>query len=84
MYKNRLVKLLKEQGDSTLILKGEDPIVATSDFRNKYIRAHGHMKLPDKGVLVWDWTNNRKRVINPESVIRAIPLSKTLNNVREL
>lgn len=86
MYKNRLVKLLKEHGDATIIFKDkeEEDVVVTSDFQNNYIRKHGSMRIPQKGVLVWDWTNNRKRVLRPENVIKVIPLSKTLNNVRDI
>lgn len=85
MYKTKLVNLLKQHGDATLIFKDRntEDIVATTDFRNKYIRSKGSMKIPAKGVLVWDWTNNSRRVIKPEDVVRVIPLSKTLNNVRD-
>lgn len=85
MYKTKLVNLLKANGDSRITFRDktiEEPLV-TTDFRNKYIRARGSMRIPPKGVLVWDWTNNRRRIIQPEDVIRVTPLSKILNNVRD-
>ena len=86
MQKNRLISLLKENGDSTIIFtnRSVDPIVATTDFKNKYIRAKGSIRIPKKGIIIWDWTNDRKRIINHNEVFKVIPLSQTLNNQRDI
>lgn len=83
MYKTKLVNLLKANGDSALTFKDRTETVVTTDFRNKYIRARGSMRIPSKGVLVWDWNKDSRRIIQPEDVIKVIPLSKILNNVRD-
>jgi 3-methyladenine DNA glycosylase Tag len=68
--------------------KGEEPrikhrldICATTNFDSKYIKALKKRKFNTNGnVLVFSWTENKFRIINPRDVSNVTPLSAILKN----
>ena len=71
-------------GDSTLILKGEPDIVATTDFDNKYIKRkkYGRFPIHKNFILMFSWTDDKFRNIEIDKIKSIKPLSSILNNVR--
>ena len=88
MNKGRVIGLLKQHGDAILTV-AQDRIISnhlcTIDFKNKYIknRTHGRKPWPkDKtDIVVFDWTDNKYWILNPNIVKKMTPLSEVLNNV---
>ena len=85
MTKFKVLTHLRNNGDSTITLMGEDDIVATTDFSTKYIRMKKYGKFPIKKnqVLVFSWTDDKFRNINVNIIKNIKPLSQTLRNVRD-
>jgi len=90
MNKFSLIKVLGTHGDVVLIVKDKTTGVTTeslctSDFSNKYIKAHRETRpLRSKGtVTVFNWTENRFEMINPQNVVKFIPLAQILQNKRD-
>ena len=85
MNKFQSLTILERNGDSIVTIKGEGAIGATTDFNNKYIKSKRFTKLPrDKqSILVWDWTNDKFRVIDVTNIKTIKPLSELLGNIRD-
>lgn len=85
MHKFQCLKLLETNGDSTLTLRNEPDIVATTDFSTKYIKNKRFGKFPieKKSILVFSWTDDCFRNISVENIKSIKPLSATLRNVRD-
>ena len=62
-------------------LKHRLDIGATTNFDNKYIKALKKRKFNTNGnVLVFSWSENKFRIINPRDVQNITPLSAILKN----
>lgn len=88
MQKNKVLGLLRANGDSTIIFNSrfEEPVVVTTDFSTPYIRARNRGKrfVPKQnGILVWDWTNDSFKIYSATNIKRIIPLSDTLGNIKD-
>jgi len=83
MNKFQCLKILENNGDSTLVIKGEPDIVATIDFSTKYIRKKSFIKIPkDKNIiLVFSWTDDSFKAIDVSKIKSIKPLSDTLRNI---
>jgi hypothetical protein len=76
---------MRKNGDSILTLKGEDDIVATTDFSTQYIRdkKYGRFNIKKNQVLVFSWTNDRFINLDVENIKMIKPLASLLMNVRD-
>ena len=82
MNKFHIIKQLRYNGDSTITLKGEDAILATTDFSTKYIKKkkYGRFTIQKNCILVYSWTDDKFRNIEVSSVLNIKALSLTLQN----
>jgi hypothetical protein len=85
MNKFQCLKMLENNGDSVITIRGEEAIVATTDFSTQYIRNKRFIKLPkDKGViLVFSWTDDQFKAIDISKIKNIKPLSDILGNIRD-
>lgn len=85
MNKFPILTYMRKNGDSILTLKGEEAILATTDFSTKYIRdkKYGRFPIKKNQVLVFSWTDDRFRNIEVEHVKMIKSLSSILRNVRD-
>jgi hypothetical protein len=76
---------MKNNGDSILALKGEDDILATTDFSTKYIRdkKYGRFNIKKNQILVFSWTDDKFRNLNIDTVKSIKPLGSILKNIRD-
>lgn len=82
--KSRFLETLSKNGDSIVEFKDRsEPIGCTVDFNNKYIKSIKKPFLKDfnKGILVFSWTDNQYKLLEPENIWKITPLAKVLNNV---
>ena len=87
MNKGRVIGLLKQHGDAILSFKENTNInyhLCTLDFKNKYIKSRTKGKKPwpknKTDIVVFDWTENKYWILNPQNVIKIQPLSEVLQN----
>lgn len=82
MNKFSCVKIMENNGDSILSLKGEPDIGATIDFSTKYIRDKRYGRYPIKKdcLLVFSWTDDKFRNIPIKDIKSIKPLSELLGN----
>ena len=83
MEKNRVLALIGQAGDAIVSIRKEPEAVAvTIDFKNKYIRSKGKRPWPGKSgkVVVFSWTDNRYRLLEPADIQKITPLSTILRN----
>jgi hypothetical protein len=80
--KFQCIKLLDNNGDSIIGLKGEEDICGTIDFSTKYIRdkRFQRFKLEKNKILVFSWTDDKFRNIEISLVKNIKPLSDILQN----
>ncbi len=83
MNKFFMLKQLRFNGDSILTLRGEDAILATTDFHNKYIKSkrYGRFTIQKNCILVYSWTDDKFRNIDAKLVADVKPLSGVLRNI---
>lgn len=74
---------MKENGDSQLILRGEDAIVATIDFNNKYIKREkrGKYQIQKNSILLFSWTDYEFRNVEVDKIKSIKSLNSILGNV---
>lgn len=83
MTKNKALALLGQSGDAIVSLnKATEHIAATIDFKNRYIKGRGKRPWPGKSgkIVVFSWTDNRYRLIDPAEINKITPLSSILRN----
>ena len=90
MDRERFEKLLNEYGDAQVFIKG--PVsnkvkynIVTTDLDNKHIRSRANKRVPvamEGRVLTFSWDQDDFRQINPNDVVKVIPLSDIVNNPR--
>lgn len=92
MNKGRVIGLLKQHGDAVLTVKATKQNLGghhlcTLDFKNKYIKQKTKGKKPwpknKTDIVVFNWTENRYWVFNPEFISKVQPLSDILQNKGE-
>jgi hypothetical protein len=83
MNKYSCVKIMENNGDSIISLRGEYDIAATTDFSTKYIRDKRYGRYPIKKdcLLVFSWTDDKFRNISIKDIKSIKPLSELLGNV---
>ena len=81
--KFNILNALRTHSDILLELKNGDCFLCTAEFSNKYIRRNRKPKFifKDKTILVFSWTDNMYRIVEPMSIKSWKPLSKILGNV---
>ena len=80
------INLMKRCGDGviTFIDRTIEPIMATIDFNVPYIRTKRNRRLPKgNNILVFSWTDDTFKVIQPKEIKSITPLSDILENVRD-
>jgi len=83
MRKGTVISRFKSNPDQVLSLKGKEAILATTDFRTKYIRRFRRPMIPKTGdILVFDYSHNRFEKINANNITNMNPLAQVLNNAR--
>ena len=82
MNKFHVIKQMRFNGDSTLTLRGEDAIMATTDFSSRYIKRkkYGRFTMLKNCILVYSWTDDKFRNVEVNSIIGIQPLSALLQN----
>jgi len=89
MNKGRVIGLLKQYGDGILTIgnpKKETAVyyLCTLDFKNQYIKNRTKRKKPwpknKTDIVVFNWTDNKYSILNPEIVTKVTPLSEILGN----
>ena len=82
MNKFNIVKQMRANEDSVVTIKGEEPIVATLNFKTKYIKdqKYGKFTILKDCILMFSWTDNKFRNIKIKDIRDIKPLSATLNN----
>lgn len=87
MNKGKAIYTLRKCGDGVIEFKGDkEPILATIDFNNRYIRRRRSFKrytLEDDMILLFDWTNNEFLMVEAAMITYITPLSKILKNEKE-
>lgn len=85
MNKFHILTHMQKNGDSILNMKGEEDIVATTDFSTKYIRdkKYGRFTIKKNQVLVFSWTDDKFRNLDVMVIKNIKPLSSILKNVRD-
>jgi len=81
--KNTAIKLLRTFNDAIISFNNNrEPICATTDFRNKYIRqVRRTERFSLKGrILIFNWTDFKFEAIDINTLINIAPLSGVLNN----
>lgn len=85
MNKYLVVKMLKNNGDSIISIKGDQPICGTIDFSTPYIKAKRRSAIINTKkdtVLLWSWTDDAYRELSIKDIKRIEPLSELLGNVK--
>ena len=82
MNKFHAIKQLRFNNDSIISLKGEDAILATTDFSTKYIKRkkYGRFPMLKDSILVYSFTDDKFRNINTNTILHIQPLSAVLQN----
>lgn len=90
MDHDRFIKLMEQAGDATVYIRG--PVskkvkynVVTADLNNPHIQRRSGGRVPtvmEGRVLTFAWDQDDFRQINPADVVKVIPLSDVVNNVR--
>ena len=88
MNKGRVIGLLKQHGDAVLTVKlprkEQEHHLCTLDFKNKYIKSRTRGKKPwprdSSSIVVYNWTEDKYWILNPNIVIKITPLSDILKN----
>jgi len=82
--KFNILNALKIHSDILIELRDGEAILCTADFRNKYIRKKRKPKFMfrDRTILIFSWTDNQYKVIDPSKIRTWQPLSKILRNER--
>ena len=89
MNKGKVIGLLKQHGDAILSFKDDKTHnisnhLCTLEFKNKYIKSKTKGKKPwprnKSDIVVFNWTENRYWILNPEYVIRIQALADILQN----
>lgn len=82
MNKFQILKQLNTFGDSVLTLKGEDAILATTDFSTKYIKdkRYGKFTIQKNCILVFSWTDDKFRNVEVGTVRDIKSLGSILQN----
>lgn len=85
MNKFHILTYMKNNGDSILSLKGDDDIVATTDFSTKYIRdkKYGRFNIKKNQILVFSWSDDKFRNLNIDTIKNIKPLGSLLRNIRD-
>ena len=83
--KYAVLNRMRKAGDAIIEFRDKsiEPILATIDFRNKYIRhvrGNKRFNYERDNVLVFDWTNYCFGSINPNDVVYITPLAQVLKN----
>ncbi len=89
MNKGRVIGLLKQHSD--VVLSFKDPknndlshYLCTLEFKKKYIKSRTRGKNPwpknKTDIVVFNWTQNKYWIFNPEFIIKMQPLSEILKN----
>ena len=85
MQKYAVLSRLRKAGDATIEFRDNEiePILATTDFRNRYIRrkkGNKRFNYDKDNILIWDWTNDCFGIINPADIKFINPLAQILKN----
>ena len=86
MHKSKLIKLLKEYGESIINYESTESkkfkyVVATIDFDNPHIQTkHNRAKETEDTVLVFCWDIDSFKLIKADKVTSIIPLNRELKN----
>ena len=85
MQKYAVLSRMRKAGDAIIEFRNEDvePILATTDFRNRHIRrvkGNKRFNYDRDNILVFDWTNNCFGSINPADIKFINPLAQVLKN----
>ena len=85
MQKYAVLSRLRKAGDAIIEFRddGIEPILATTDFRNRHIRrvkGNKRFNYDKHNILIFDWTNNCFGIINPADIRFITPLAQILNN----
>lgn len=86
MKKEELADLVREQGDSIITYRSENSNklkynVCTLDFSTPYIQQKkNRAKESDNTLLMFCWDTDSYRLLKPENVTSAVPLSSVLKN----
>lgn len=84
MNKRYALHKLYEFGDAFLSMKDGRSFLATTDFKNKYIRRIRRNRNDSKDLkgklIVFNWTDNVYEAIYSNDIIYMTPLGKVLNN----
>lgn len=86
MTKFKLLNLIRKYGETILEFKnGDKPICCTVDFRETYIRKKRRSFVANykENVLVFSWTDNSYKLIEPQHITKVTPLATILQNVRD-
>lgn len=83
MNKFSCLKIMENNGDSIISLKGEPDIVGTTDFSTKYIKnkRYGRYSIEKGSILVFSWTDDKFRNIKVSDIKTIKPLSELLGNI---
>lgn len=83
MNKFQILKIMEANGDSLVILRGEEAIVATTDFDNKFIKRvkKGRYNIQKNAILMFSWSDYEFRNIEIDKIKSIKPLSSILGNV---
>ena len=82
MNKFHIVKQMRNNEDSIITIRGEEPIVATLNFKTKYIKEqrYGKFTILRDCILMFSWTDNKFRNIKIKDILDVKPLTSVLNN----
>ena len=82
MNKFQIVKQMRNNGDSILVIAGKDAILATLDFSERYIKRRKSQRftIQKNCILLFSWTDNTFKNIPTGDIRSVTPLSKLLNN----
>lgn len=90
MNRERFIKLMNEYGDALVYIKG--PVskkikynTVTANLNNQHIQKRAGKRVPtvmEGRVLTFAWDQDDFRQINPEDVVKVIPLSDIVNSPR--
>jgi hypothetical protein len=84
MQKGKLIGLLKQHGDMFLTPTSGTTSLCTIEFKNKYIKSQTKGKKPwprnKSHIVVFNWTDNRYSILDPQEIKQAEPLANLLKN----
>ena len=89
MNKGRVIGLLKQHGDAILTTSTDrgrtlSHHLCTLDFKNNYIKGRTRGKKPwpknKTDIVVFNWTEDKYWILNPNIVVKIIALSEVLKN----